>query len=333
MSDITIIMPSYNKEKYIAQALDSIFMQDTTYNYHVIVADDCSTDRTVEIVKQYQEKHPSKITLLESECNQKLYRNVRRAYEMTKTDYFCVLDPDDYWTDKGKIQKSLDFLESHKDYTIYITATDKITKDGKIEPFINTHKVVDSTFDDFLNNKAKLGHTLGCVFRNVIFKNGLPEKMVNLDCETCEQSFRGDTFRALVHLEKGKAHFVPEVDALYRITDEGIWQGSDDISRDIFNATIFKDLWLYFDKKYPELLFISYKNYNLVKNDFITTFKNIKNEQKIQQQAIQLSILKELYDENENSIEKCIMKLPYKQKIRYLIYKRMFKKLHRKGIV
>ena len=47
MSDITIIMPSYNKEKYIAQALDSVFAQETSYDYHVVVADDCSNDRLI----------------------------------------------------------------------------------------------------------------------------------------------------------------------------------------------------------------------------------------------------------------------------------------------
>ena len=130
MADITIIMPSYNKEKYIAENLDSVFMQETSYDYHIIVADDCSTDRTVEIVREYQNKYPDKITLLTSETNQKLYRNVLRAYENTKTDYFCVLDPDDYWTDKYKIQKSLDFLEKNKDYTIYVTDTNMLFPDG-----------------------------------------------------------------------------------------------------------------------------------------------------------------------------------------------------------
>ena len=111
MADITIIMPSYNKEKYIAEALDSVFMQETSYNYHIVVADDCSSDKTVEIVRQYQEKYPDKITLLTSDKNQKLYKNILRAYEITKTDYFCVLDPDDYWIDKHKIQKALRLIE------------------------------------------------------------------------------------------------------------------------------------------------------------------------------------------------------------------------------
>ena len=76
MADLTIIIPSYNKADYISQAFDSIFAQKTTYDYKIIVADDCSYDGTVDIVKQYQEKYPDKIILLTSDKNQKLYKNI-----------------------------------------------------------------------------------------------------------------------------------------------------------------------------------------------------------------------------------------------------------------
>ena len=75
---------------YIKECLDSIFMQETNYSYQLIVADDHSTDNSVEIIKEYQAKYPNKITLLESDVNQKLYKNVLRAYEITKTPYFTV---------------------------------------------------------------------------------------------------------------------------------------------------------------------------------------------------------------------------------------------------
>ena len=214
MADITIIMPSFNKEKYIKEALESVFMQETTYDYHIIVADDHSTDRTVDIVREYQAKYPDKITLLTSDINQKLYKNVRRAYEITKTDYFCVLDPDDFWIDKHKIQKALDFLEKNKDYTIYVTDTIQQLPDGTRKQFIKRRREIDTTFEDFTNGKGALGCTLGSTFRNVVFKNGLPDKMVNLVSPTNEQSFRGDSFRTALHLHEGKAHCVPFEDAV-----------------------------------------------------------------------------------------------------------------------
>ena len=141
MADLTIIMPSWNKEKYIAEALDSILAQKTTYSYHIVVADDHSTDRTLEIVREYSARHPGVFTVLESDVNQKLFRNVRRAYALCKTPYFCVLDPDDFWTDEYKIQKALDYLNAHPDFTIYATDTWVQQPDGARSKFLNHAEV------------------------------------------------------------------------------------------------------------------------------------------------------------------------------------------------
>lgn len=327
MADITIIIPSYNKEKYIAQALDSVFIQETSYDYHIIVADDCSEDRTVEIVKEYQKKYPDKITLLTSDKNLKLFKNVLRAYEITKTDYFCVLDPDDYWTDKRKIQKALDFLEENKDYTIYATNTLILMPDGTNKDFSKRKNVTDSSFDDFLNGKAALGHTLGSTFRNVVFKNGIPEKMRNLECKTMEHSFRGDTFRSVLHLYYGKAHYVPEKDAVYRITSDGIWQGISELEQDILMADGYKDLWLYFDKKYPELLINSYKTSNKINLNLISKLLKIKNSETKNDVIVKLENLQLIYDKYQQIIKHEYNK---KVKIKYKVLMYIYEKLHNK---
>ncbi len=334
MADITIIMPSYNKEKYIAEALNSVFMQETTYNYNIIVADDCSTDKTTDIVKQYQAKYPGKITLLTSKTNQKLYKNVRRAYELTKTDYFCVLDPDDFWIDKYKIQKALDFLEKNKDYTIYVTDTIQQMPDGSRKQFIKRKHIVDSDFNDFLKGKAALGCTLGSTFRNVVFKNGLPDKMINLVSPTNEQSFRGDSFRTAIHLEKGKAHCAAEEDAVYRVTEEGLWMGNSKLGQNLLTANLYKDLWIYFDKKYPQLLLNSYNSFNSIKHSLIDDLSEIKEEDKILKSVKKLTDLNNLYKENINLINELKSKnLPLKYKARLFLYKKLSKKLEKKGLI
>lgn len=334
MSDITIIMASYNKENYIAEALDSVFMQETDYDYHIIIADDCSTDRTLEIVNSYQERYPNKITLLTSEKNQKLYKNVLRAYEITKTNYFCVLDPDDYWVDKKKIQKALDFLEQNKDFTIYVTDTKMLFSDGIIKDFIKRDKCVDSTFEDYLSNKAALGCTLGSVFRNVVFKNGIPEKMRNLVSESAEYSFRGDSFRNAIHLYYGKSHCVPESDSVYRVTDDGIWQGISGLEQEILNTNFFKDLWLYFDKKYPELLITSYRKAQKIKHDLFGKLPEVQNINKKYDLIEQLMHLQHFYDANQEVIKTNLSKkIKFKYKIMLALYAKLQKKLLKKGLI
>ena len=334
MADITVIMPSYNKEEYISEALDSVFMQETSYDYHIVVADDCSRDKTVDIVKQYQEKYPDKITLLESETNQKLYKNVLRAYEITKTDYFCVLDPDDYWTDKHKIQKALSFLEANKDYSIYATQTMLLYKDGTKKLFLAVGREIDSDFEDYINMRAILGNTLGSVYRNTVFKYGVPDKMKHLTSPTQEQTFRGDSFRNAIHIKTGKVHFVPEFDAVYRITESGIWQSLTDIEQNLLNAVFYRDIWEYFDKKYNELLFQSYRLFNKANTNLLDNMLKIQDKEKRKYIFNQLENLKVLYNENQQLLNYNLNKnLKPKYRIMLYFYNKLHKKLSKKGFI
>ena len=334
MASITIIMPSYNKQDYIAQALDSVFMQQTTHDYHIIVADDHSTDKTLDIVRTYAQKYPNKITVLESDTNQHLYKNVLRAYAITKTDYFCVLDPDDFWIDKQKIQKAVDFLEEHPAYTIYVTDTLMQTPDGKRTPWSDRAKVIDSDFNDFLCRRAELGCTLGSTFRNVIFKHGVPNKMLHLEVPSQEQSFRGDTFRSLLHLHEGKAHCVPEKDAVYRITGDGLWQGSNALDKALLNATIFKDIWLYFDKKYPALLLLSRQMFREAKHAFLAQAENITDEHKLITIVKKLLHLKNIYRGQQDALYRAALKYSNpRNKLRLHWYLKLKNKLQNKGLL
>ena len=334
MPDITIIMPSFNKEKYIKEAIDSVLMQKTKYSWQIIVADDCSTDKTVDIVKEYQQKYSDKIILLTSETNQKLYKNVLRAYEITKTDYFCVLDPDDYWTDEHKIEKALDFLEKNKDYTIYVTNTVINKPDGTKELLLNEKAAKNFTFEDVFTGNAVFGCTLGSTFRNVVFKAGLPDKMINLETDTAQQSYRGDTFRTFIHLHKGKAHYEPDNDAIYRVTEEGIYQGTSNLERNILNMSLMKDIWLYFDKKYPQFLLSSYNYFNSIKSVLFNELEYLNDEKKLKIINKLISINK-FYEENKDILisDKSKNKVSLKNKIRLAIYKSCRKKLEKQGLI
>ena len=116
---LTIIMPVYNKGKYIKDALESILIQETTYKYQILISDNASTDNSLKIAKEYQDKFPELIKILESQENFGLFNNMIKLFSNIRTKYFSECDPDDYWISKTKIQDALDFLESHKDYTSY----------------------------------------------------------------------------------------------------------------------------------------------------------------------------------------------------------------------
>ena len=115
--DVSVIILCYNHEKYIAQALESVLEQKTNFNFNIIIADDGSTDKTVEIISNYQAQNFDKIILLKSEKNKGVLANAVATISSIKSKYIALLDGDDYWTFNGKLQAQYDFLENNKEYT------------------------------------------------------------------------------------------------------------------------------------------------------------------------------------------------------------------------
>ena len=116
---LTVLMPSYNRGAYINEAVTSVLNQKTDFGVKLIITDDCSTDGSIEIIKELQRQYPEKIEIILSEKNERLLANILKAQVRVRTEYFCVLDPDDYYTDELFLQKAVAFLDAHKDFTIY----------------------------------------------------------------------------------------------------------------------------------------------------------------------------------------------------------------------
>lgn len=115
---LSICIPTYNHEEYITQALDSVLMQETQYSYEVLVGDDASADDTQKVLREYEKNHPGKIQVFYREHN--LYKqnksNMLDLIMKSKGKYINVLEGDDYWIDKNKIEKQITFLEEHPDF-------------------------------------------------------------------------------------------------------------------------------------------------------------------------------------------------------------------------
>lgn len=270
MTDLTIIMPCYNKEEYIEESLQSIFAQKTRFSFKIIVADDNSSDKTLDIVDKYAMRYPGTITVLKSNVNQKLFKNVIRAYAMLDTPYFCVLDPDDYWTSDLHIENALSFLSTHEDYTIYSSGFQCLKHDASIEQCIFSSIPVTSDFNDYVNGRAVIAFTLTCVYRNVVFLKGIPPRVLELESKTKEKTFRGDSFRTFLHIRAGLAYFSPGVEACYRLTDSGVFQGMGAVGQHLLNAELYADFWRYDFGKHVEFLFQSYNLFRNAKKEFLS---------------------------------------------------------------
>lgn len=115
---------TYNHEPYLRDALEGFVMQETDFPFVAIVHDDASTDGTTAILREYAARYPDIILPIYETENQYSKRDgsvgriMQAARNATGAKYVAMCEGDDYWTDPQKLQKQIDFLESHLDYTM-----------------------------------------------------------------------------------------------------------------------------------------------------------------------------------------------------------------------
>lgn len=135
MSDIPLVSIcclTYNHVQYVAACLDGFLSQKTTFGIEILVHDDASTDGTTDIIKDYAEKYPEIIFPLYEEENQ--YSKYHGAmdiifnYSRARGKYIAYCEGDDYWTDPLKLQKQVDFLESHPEYSVCFHRCSKLNE-------------------------------------------------------------------------------------------------------------------------------------------------------------------------------------------------------------
>jgi glycosyltransferase involved in cell wall biosynthesis len=115
---VSVRVPTYNHEKYIEKCIEGILMQKTIFPFEVIIGEDCSTDRTREIVFDYEKRYPNTIRVVWSEKNVGAAQNVFRVAQACRGKYLAVCEGDDYWIDPLKLQKQVDFMEGHPEYSL-----------------------------------------------------------------------------------------------------------------------------------------------------------------------------------------------------------------------
>ena len=115
---VSVYFSTYNQEKYVRQALDSIMMQKTSFAYEVIAADDFSTDGTRDVILEYQKQYPQIRTFFTPENiggSKKLVQCIEGG--LFRGKYIAILEGDDYWINENRLQILVDFLEQHPEYS------------------------------------------------------------------------------------------------------------------------------------------------------------------------------------------------------------------------
>lgn len=130
---VSVVIPTYNHEKYIEQAIDSVLMQKTQYSMEVLVGEDKSTDNTKKILQEYEKTHQGKVRVFYRECNlsSAILENAPDLRRRASGKYIITLEGDDFWTDINKIETQVSFLEEHSEYVAVAHLCDVVDEYGQ----------------------------------------------------------------------------------------------------------------------------------------------------------------------------------------------------------
>ena len=226
---VSISCITYNHEPYIRQCLEGFIMQKTTFAYEVLIHDDASTDATAEIIREYEEKYPDIIKPVYETENQWVKGkrgSVEFNFPRAKGKYIALCEGDDYWIDPYKLQKQVDIMDLHGEYSIcghdyrVVDAVSRILQNGigLVEREIN--------IDDFVKKGSLFFQPLTVLFRKSMFCSE----------EYSEYAHSKDITLFYHLLKKGKAYIMPDVMGCYRVHDGGIYSSipySDKLLQDL----------------------------------------------------------------------------------------------------
>ena len=235
---VSVCMITYGHEKYIREAIDGVFMQETNFEIELIIADDASPDGTKEIIASICKNHPkgNSIKYFRQDSNIGMMPNFVFALTKSEGEYVAVCEGDDYWIDSLKLQKQVDFLDAHKSYSSCFTDVkilkNKITSEtGALK---EKHKKDSDAISVFYNLWIP---TLTFVYRRSALLEFPPQfKKVN----------NGDLFLFYLLAQKGAIKYLDFISGVYRQHENGVWTGASKLSQINKSLVTLKEVKDYF---------------------------------------------------------------------------------------
>jgi len=218
---VSVCMLTYNHEPFLRQALDSVLMQQTDFDFEILVNDDCSTDGTVAILQEYEAAHPGRIRLFLQKENwhQKgmQYPYIRFLIPQARGRYVALNDGDDFWTDPTKLQRQADYLEAHPDCTVCFHPARIEFSDGT-DPDVMPREAKDFTLYDLIERNFMR-------VNSVVYR--LREGMFDLRLDGC---YAIDWTMNLAAARLGRIGYIDRVMSVWRRHESSVsWNAHRDI--------------------------------------------------------------------------------------------------------
>lgn len=242
---VSISCITYNHVQYIRQCLDGFLMQQTNFAFEVLIHDDCSTDGTTEIIKEYELMYPDIIKPIYEKENQyqqgKPSGSVVWNFPRAQGKYIAMCEGDDYWIDPLKLQKQVDFLDANPEYSFCCHRFSIYKQDCKqwlseyADSFYTDGKNLEITLDLFF--KTWITQPLTVVCRMEILKS--------IEREIMSYKYSRDVHLFYHLLKKGRGISLNDKMGVYRWHDGGVASSLTLVGKYKLAVNIYEELYLH----------------------------------------------------------------------------------------
>ena len=242
---VSVCVTTYNHAPYLADALDAILSQECDFGVEVILGEDCSSDSTLEICKQYLERYPEKITLIVSTENVGWRENYRRCVEAAKGKYIAFCDGDDYWCDNGRLAEQVALMEQNERVGLCYTLAERRDEKGTLVghfPKGEGHTTLDALLYDWcVENCTTLARRdLVLDYYNVEKPENRPEWLTE------------DLPMWLYVAAHSEVVYIPNVTAVHRVFPDSV-SHSTSLEKRLAFCDSSSSIKLWFDERYNGL--------------------------------------------------------------------------------
>lgn len=239
---VSVCMITYNHERFIAQAIESVLMQETDFPVELVIGEDCSTDGTRAIVVEYAQRHPDRIRPLLRERNLGMIPNFVATLQACRGKYIALLEGDDYWTDPHKLQKQVEFLEGHPECSMCFHDVMVVYEDQQQEShrYCSPDQKTITTLEDLL--VGNFIATCSVVFRHLSID--FPEWFYQLSM--------GDWALHILNAQRGHVGYIGQLMGAYRVHPGGVWSATRNVQRLRETLKLYGHLDTYLDLAYKE---------------------------------------------------------------------------------
>ncbi|MGO1759654.1 MAG: glycosyltransferase family 2 protein [Mammaliicoccus vitulinus] len=260
---VSISCITFNHESFIKDCLEGFLMQETSFEFEILIHDDASTDDTVDIIKLYQEKYPDLIKPIFQTENQysKGERGISLKYNFprAKGKYIAMCEGDDYWTDPLKLQKQYDFMEANQDCSICFHASNHINENDSNKDKI--HRPLNIPIDHRFEIEDVILGGGGFMTTNSMF---FLRKHILEVPQWMKDAPVGDGPLTLVLASRGEVGYQDEVMSTYRKMTRGSWSESQKtMKKRKFHLLAIIQMWkqfnLWTNKKYDKTVKLKLK--------------------------------------------------------------------------